>query len=185
MTQATRKVAVPLLRRLIELDQQTSRAYYEMGQLLAAIQRDKLHELLGFDSFSHLVEEELSFTAGTAGGYARMYRRFRELKYTKTEAHALLYEFGLRDVCTYLEEATKKVGMRTVRKKIKQIREDRIQINFTIGGLQREFIEDALIEFGAERSGERLLHSSVAFINIVEAARKGKGATRRQLQAVA
>ena len=51
-----------LLDKLIVLDDQTTGAYYEMGQILAAISSTKLYDVLGYNSMSHLVEEELSFT---------------------------------------------------------------------------------------------------------------------------
>lgn len=175
MTEATRKAAVPILNRLRELDQQTTKAYYEMGQLLCAIRRDKLYEQLGYDTFSMLIEEELSFSHGTAGQYIIMYTRFQQLGYTKKEALALLYECGYTDVCRYLHQAERKVSIRAVRKRIQEMRAEFVQINFGLTKKDYQLVKRVLIEYGADPKEGRLMHASRALTNMAKSARKGDG----------
>lgn len=162
-----------LLDKLIELDQQTSGAYYEMGQILSAIRRDKLYDVLGYESMAHLVEEELSFSLGTAGRYAATYDHFKRLGYTKNQALDIMYEYGFSNVSDYLPKAKNKVSKATVGRHIRKMLEENVQINFQYSAADYRVLEQALIQHGAVRSDTgRLLHSSEALLDIVRSSGK-------------
>lgn len=170
----TRQYAEKLLDRLIELDDTMTAAYYELGQILSAIEHGKLWEILEYQSMAHLVEEELSFTSNTASKYWHTYRHFKRLKYTKLEAIGLIREFSFTRIAEYLPNAQAKVGTRAVRTQIEKILANHRQLNFTVNAEQYEVVQRALRKHGASKSDAgRWEHSSEAFVDIMkEAARK-------------
>jgi hypothetical protein len=168
------KQAKALLDRLIALDYQTVEAYYEMGSLVSAIQHGNLYELIGYSSIKHLVEEELTFTPTTAYKYAKMYRRFRQLKYTKLEAINLLRKFGLTPVSVVLRQLKDKVGERAFKKRVESI--DMHILNFQLTSAEMEIAHQILQQFGARQSGERWIDSSHAFMSMIEVLRETKKA---------
>lgn len=162
----SKKQAYALLDRLIELDYQTVEAYYDMGSIVSSMQHGKLYELIGYNSISEMVGEELTYTASTAGKYAKMYRRFRELKYLKHEAVGLLKKFGLTHMCDVLPGMVNKIGKRAIKKRIDAI--DQHQINFTVTQKELDKTHAALKKLGAEQSDQgRWLNSSEAFMHMV------------------
>jgi hypothetical protein len=164
-----------LLDRLISLDEQVAGAFYEMGQLLSAIEHGKLWDILGYQSFAHLIEEELSFTSGTAGKYYHTYRHFKRLGYTKVESLGLISEFSFSRVAEYVAQASTKVGKRAVSNAIDVLLANKRQVNFTVSGDDYELVSRALRKNGAHEAPEtgRMLGATPAFMTIIkEAARK-------------
>lgn len=163
-----------LLDRLVSLDEQVTGAFYEMGQLLSAIEHGKLWEILGYESFSHLIEEELSYMSGTAGKYLHTYRHFKRLHYTKVEALAMISEFSFTRVAEYICQASTKVGQRAIRNAIQVNLDNKKQINFTVNKAEHELVKRVLRAHGAvESDSGRWESSTSAFMDIVkEASRK-------------
>jgi len=162
-----------LLDKLINLDMQTTGAYYSMGQILHSMFQSNLHEVLGYESFVHLVEEELSFSPSTAHGYRNMYARFRELNYNKIEALKLLNTFGITSLNRVLPKMKTKLGVRGVKTRIEEY--DFHQINFTLTAKQLEEVHRALKKEGAEITDRgRVLHSTDALMAIVKEANSRK-----------
>lgn len=176
MSMSPKEYAANLLDRLISLDDQVTGAFFEMGQILSAVEHGKLWDQLGYQSFAHLVEEEMSFTSGTAGKYLHTYRHFKRLGYKKTEALDLIREFSFTRVAEYLAQAKDKVGKRAVANAIAKNLENKKQLNFTVNAEQYETVKRALRAHGAEQSeGGRWDHSSDAFVDIMkDAARRPK-----------
>jgi len=174
MSQMSPKVyAENLLDRLISLDEQVTGAFFEMGQILSAIEHSKLWDVLGYESFGHLVAEELSFTTSTASKYYNTYRNFKRLGYNKTEALDLIKTFSFTRVAEYLIGATQKVGKRAIANKIEQLLENRRQINFTLNKEDYALVEKALEDHGAEVTDNgRWMHSSEALVDIAKEAIK-------------
>jgi hypothetical protein len=170
----TKQYAENLLDRLISLDDQMTSAFFEMGQILSAIEHGKLYEILGYESFAHLIEEEMSFTSGTAGKYFHTYRHFKRLGYNKTEALAMIKDFSFTRVAEYVSQATTKVSKRAVANAIQRNLDNKRQINFTVNAEEYELVQQALHKNGADITDTgRWLHSSEAFIGIIkDAARK-------------
>lgn len=166
--------ATRLLTRLIELDQQQQRAYYEMGQILSAIDNSDLWDVLGFDSMTHMIEDQLSFTPTTARRHMNTYRHFKRLKYTKAEALDLLYEFGINMMSAVLPAADTKLGVRAVQNRVDEIKGKGSIINFWLTNEEREEALTVLKSYGCEVDPETgyMTHSSDAFISLVRAAKR-------------
>ena len=147
MTTKTRKYAESLLDNLIDLDHQTTGAFYEMGQILSAIQQHKLWDTLGYTSFTNLIEEELSFTASTASRYASLYTNLRRLHYNKAESLKLLQKVGFTHLSAVLPQMTTKIGRRAINRRVKDL--DVHQINFTVTQAELDKLHKALIKMGA------------------------------------
>jgi hypothetical protein len=163
MTQNPDRFAIQLLDRLVELDKQVTSAYYEMGRLLSSLRRDKLYELIGYDSMAELVEEELSFTYSTACRYIMVYDHFQRLKYTKSEAINAINEFGLRHMTQILPKLNQKAGIRALKNRVAEIGDT--QISFWMHESEMEELRQALIKMGAsELDTGRLSHSSEAVL---------------------
>jgi hypothetical protein len=174
-TMSPKQYATNLLDRLISLDEQVTGAFFEMGQILSAIEHSKIWDILGYESFAHLVEEEMSFTSGTAGKYYHTYRHFKRLGYNKSEALGLIKTFSFTRVAEYLSQAQTKVGTRAVGNAIKKILENKRQINFTVNKEQYEVINRVLRQHGAKQSeGGRWEHSTEAFVDAMKTAEKPK-----------
>lgn len=164
---ATKDYAAKLLDRLRELDYQTIEAYYDMGSIISSMRYGKLYDLLGYDSMTHLVVEELTFGPSTASRYASMFNHFRRLHYVKQEAVDLLQKFGLTHMADVLPKMTSKMGQRAIKNRIDAL--DQHQINFTLTQKQLEKTHRALVKNGARQSEEgRWLNSSEAFMEMVE-----------------
>ena len=158
-----------LLDRLIELDQQTQSAYYEMGQLLSAIKNNKLYELLGYNSFKEIVEEELSFTDSTAARYANTYDHFRRLHYTKKEALDMIQMFGYTHMADILPTVNDKIGKRAIRTRIDKL--GKHQVNFMLNDQQYDTFLQTFESLGAEYSESgRMVNSSEVFLALLKAA---------------
>jgi len=175
MSLSQKQYATNLLDRLISLDDQVTGAFYEMGQILSAIEHGKLWEMLGYESFAHLVEEEMSFTSGTAGKYYHTYRHFKRLGYNKTEALELIRSFSFTRVAEWAAKAKVKVSKRAVGNAIKKILENKHQINFTVNKDQYEMVNRVLRAHGAEQSDSgRWLYSTDAFVDAMKVADRPK-----------
>lgn len=156
-----------LLDRLISLDEQVTGAYFEMGQLLSAIEHGKLWELLGYESFRHVVEEELSFSPNTAAKYLHTYRHFKRLGYTKTESLAMISEFSFTRVSEYVVQAKAKAGIRSIRNAIQRNIENHRQINFTVNKDDYDLICQVLSDHGAfQRDSGRWEGTTDALIDV-------------------
>lgn len=170
-----REYAGNLLDRLISLDDQVTGAFFEMGQILSAIEHGKLWEQLEYQSFAHLVEEEMSFTTGTAGKYLHTYRHFKRLGYNKTEALELIRSFSFTRVAEWAANAKQKVSKRAVGNAIQKLLENKRQLNFTVNKEEYELVNRVLRAHGAEISnGGRWLHSTEAFIDAMKTADRPK-----------
>ena len=178
------KYAREILDKLVDLDKATTAAFYDMGQLLSAIRHGKLYELLGYESMKHLIEEELSYTASTAYRYLYAYRHFRRLKYTKTEALALLGEFGFTHMLDVLPSMTAKAGERAIRNRIDALDEN--QINFTITNNELQECNEALAKMGGYQSAAtgRWANSSEAVMEMVRQVNEAKSYPTQKLHAV-
>jgi hypothetical protein len=164
--ESTTQYAKKLLDRLIELDYQTVEAYYDMGSIISSIQHGKLYKLLEYNSMTHLIEEELTYTPSTAFKYGQMFRHFRRLRYLKHEAVELLKKFGLTHMCEILPKMKDKIGVRAIKNRINAI--DDHQINFTLTSAQLDLAHEALKKMGAMKAdGGRWLNSSEAFMHMV------------------
>ena len=173
MKQSAKTHASALLDRVIELDKLTMGHYYEMGQLLSSIAYGKLWDVLGYESFPHLVEEELSFTTGSAFRYAHLYRNFRRLSYNKTESLNLLNEFGLTHMAEYLATAKQKVGSRAVGNRIAEIIARRQQVNFTLTREQHQEMLRIMGKLGLEKGPSgRFRNSSETFVEMLSLCNK-------------
>jgi hypothetical protein len=162
-----------VLDRLRSLDDQVTGAFFEMGQILSGIEHGKLWELLGYQSFGHLVEEEMSFTAGTAGKYYHTYRHMKRLGYTKSESLDLIRSFSFTRIAEWSAKAKIKVGKRAVGNAIQKILENKHQINFTVNKEEYELINRVLKAYGAEQSESgRWLNSTPAFVDAMALAEK-------------
>lgn len=170
-----------LLDRLIELDHQTVEAYYDMGSIISSMQHGELYKLIGYSSMRELIDEELSYTPSTGYKYAIMYRRFRQLKYTKIEAMKLLKKYGISHVYQVLREIKDKIGDRAFGNRVKAI--DVHIIGFQLTGEQLALAHEVLKKFGAMKKNERWEHTSEAFIAILEQA-TGNNARKPKLVAV-
>lgn len=160
-----------LLDKLIVLDDQTTGAYYEMGQILSAINHNKLYDILGYSSMTHLVEEELSFTPSTAHRYASLFRHLRRLHYNKTESLALMKKCGFTHLSDILPNINSKMGERAIRKRIQELNQN--QINFTVTDKELSQTHQALTKMGALRTdGGRYLNSSQAFMDMIREVNK-------------
>ena len=180
MSMSQKQYAVNLLDRLISLDDQVTGAFFEMGQILSAIEHGKLWEMVGYESFAHLVEEEMSFTSGTAGKYLHTYRHFKRLGYNKTEALDLIRSFSFTRVSEWAAKAKVKVSKRAVGKAIQKILENKHQINFTVNKEEYEMINRVLRAYGAEQNESgRWMNSTPAFVDAMALAER-----KPQLKAV-
>jgi hypothetical protein len=169
MSKIAKDHATKLLDRLIDLDQTTMMAYYEMGQLLSSIEHGKLYDLLGYNSMKALVEEELSFTASTSQRYLHTYRRFRRLKYTKLEALNLINEISFTRMSEWLKTAKQKAGVRAILRQLEAT--SRHQINFSLTNEQYSDVADVLFDFGANIDDHgRLIGSTEAFVTAMKSA---------------
>ena len=163
--------AASLLDRLVNLDEQVTGAFYEMGQILSGIEHGRLWELLGYQSFTHLVEEEMSFTSGSAGKYLHTYRHFKRLSYNKTEALELIRSFSFTRVAEWASKANIKVSKRAVGNAIKKMLENKHQINFTVNKAEYEMINRVLLGHGAELGDNgRWTYSTGAFVDAMKSA---------------
>ena len=155
-----------LLDTLIGLDQQTTRAYYEMGQLLHSFNTGRLFEVLGYESFKHMVEEELTFSVATAQHYTRLYAESKRLKYTKPETLKLLREHGFTQLSRVLPSLKQKLGTRAIKTRIDAL--DMHQINFTLTTAELTEVHAALAALGATQTDNgRYLRSTEAFMEMV------------------
>lgn len=129
--------------------------------------------MLGYQSFAHLVEEEMSFTSGTAGKYLHTYRHFKRLGYNKTDALDLIKTFSFTRVAEYMAQAQAKVGKRAVANAIQKNLENKRQINFTVNKEEYALVNRVLRQHGAAQSESgRWEHSTEAFIDVLRDADK-------------
>jgi hypothetical protein len=164
----TQAYASSLLDQLVQLDQFTQHAFYEMGRILTAISRDKLYKIIGFPSMTALIEEELSFTPSTAGAYIKLYKNCKRLQYSDKEAVGIINEFGLRHLNAILPKEDKKLGTRAIANRVKAL--DEKQFTIWVHKKEYEEIEDAMLKMGGmkEESG-KWKNSSEALLNMARA----------------
>lgn len=160
---ATKDFAAQLLDKLRQLDQESMRHFYEMGQMLHSFKVDKLYKLLGYDSFQAMIEEEMSFGVTTAHNYANTYKHFKRLGYTAKESHELLYEFGIRRMSQILPELKDKIGVRAMRNRVENSKQ---VISFWLDPAEHDEVMKALIAMGGEISetGYSLQNSSASLL---------------------
>lgn len=174
-TDAALGYAKKILDRLIELDRLTVGHYFEMGQMIGSLEHGKLWDALGYKSMAHLVEEELSFSTGTAYRYMHCYRNSRRLGYNKSETLTLLEEYGITRTGDYLAQAKTKQGMRAIKAKMEELK-TRHQINFTLTAGQYAKTLRVMRELGVETGPSgRFVNSSEKFMEIVDIAAKEVG----------
>ncbi len=167
MTDKTLAYANKILDRLIELDAETISLHYDMGQLLYAIFAGQLWNIMNYDSFAHMVEEELSFAPTTAHSYRKMYGHFKRLSYNKEKALQLIKKFSYTQMSRVMPQMKSSMGDRAIKARIAGL--DQNQINFTLTNAQLAAAHKALHALGATRSEEgRYKHSSEAFMSMVK-----------------
>lgn len=159
--------ATKTLDALIELDKQTTAAYYDMGRLLTAIKLSKLWDVLGYDSLKDLIEEELSFTYGTANVYMKTYSHFTRLNYHRTEALNMMEQFGMIHMCKVLPKLSTKIGVRAMKNRVAELNEN--QMTFWMNDKQQAEVSRALRAMGATYNPdtERWSGSSEALLSMV------------------
>lgn len=166
-----KKYVKDMLNNLIVLDGQTTGAYYEMGRILHSFREGKLHEVLKFDNFSQLVEEQLSYSPATAIRYSNLYMQFKRLHYTKSEALNLLIKYGMTHMLDVMPSMENKIGDRAIKVRIDNL--DQNQINFTLTGAELSECNRALARMGASRSDTgRWMNSSQALMDMVRQVNK-------------
>jgi len=164
-TQVGRQYAGELLDRLIELDATISAAYFDLGRILSAIEHSKLYDILDYSSLGHLIDEELSFTPATGFKYMRVFRKLRQLKYTKQEALSLFQDHSFTRVSDVLSTLTTKVGTRAMATRIAGL--DQHQINFTLTESEYTELVSVLKSRGAIVEHGRLQHSTDALLSLI------------------
>jgi hypothetical protein len=168
MQKSVKQHAGSLLDQLKEFDRATSNAYYEMGQLLSNLDRDDMVQVLGYDSFSALIEEELSYTQTTAMRYRDTYRHFRRLKIKKVEAVGMIQKYGYTHIARVLPKMKQGPGYkRTMAKLVKEDRRTHLQVNFQVTPKEKKQLEDLLLAYGAENKGRYLFGASTALMAVV------------------
>lgn len=174
-----RDQANSLLDSLIALDAEVHGAYYEMGQILSAIEHGGLWDVLEYDSLTHLVEEELSISPSQARRYMNTFRHFKRLGYNKSEALDLMSEFSFTNMSNYLPTAKDKVGKRAIKNAIARMIEEHKQINFQLAGDDLRLLVEVLQSFGAEYTDTgRLMNSSDALMSLARSSLPVKNPTR-------
>ncbi len=170
-TKYTKGYATGFLDKLVVLDKTTNAAYYEMGRLLSAISKNSLWDLMGYDSFPHMVNEELSFAPGTAHHYVNLYNNLRRLKYNKAESLNLLHEHSMTRLLDVLPPINAKLSSRALGKRIADL--DSKQLNFMITSKELTEANRALTKLGATVSKTgRNEHMSEAFMTMVREVNK-------------
>ena len=143
-----KQYAEQLLDTLKELDRITHESYYEIGRLLYSFKNEDLYELLDYESFKKMVEEELSFSYSVACKYANLYGQFRRLKYNRTEAIDVMEKFGARNLAKVLSKTNDKLGARALRNRIEAL--DEYQMSFWMRGPEYDEVVKALEFCGVE-----------------------------------
>ena len=175
--------AKKLLDSLIEYDKRTQAAYYEMGRILYSLRQGKLYDILGYDSMSHMVEEELSFTSGTAFSYIGLYREFARLNYHKLEAINMLQQFGMKHMYKVLPKLKTKIGVRAMKKRGDDI--DEKQLTIWLHEKEYNEVAEALEMVGGMRDDTgRWKNSSEAILELARAVNK-KGGKKTPLKVAA
>jgi hypothetical protein len=168
---ADKKYVANLLDKLVELDVTTVGAYYEMGRILHSFKQGDLHDILGYETFAHMIDEELSFSPATAHSYSSLYRHFQRLHYNKAESLDLLRKFGKTHLAEVLPGVTTKIGTRAIKTRIDNLGHN--QINFTLDNAELAEAQRALQKMGATKSDTgRYLNSSEAFLDMVREVNK-------------
>lgn len=165
-----------LLDQVVQLDHQTSRAYYDMGKLLVAIRDSQLYELLDYPTFNAMIEAELSFSTNTASKYACMYDHFRRLKYSKIEALQLITNCGYTKLSKILPSLDTKLGVRAIKNRVDSI--DEHQINFTFTTAEYQIVIQALKQHGAyqDSQSKRYANISIALLDLITNTTRKKAA---------
>jgi hypothetical protein len=172
--------AAKLLDRLMMLDAEVHGAFYEMGQILSALEHGNLWDVLGYDSFANLIDEELSISTSQAYRYLHTFRHFRRLGYNKTESLALMAEFSFTHMSKVLPSVNQKIGKRAIGNAIGKMLEQSKQINFQLNSTDLSLLVKVLQKYGAEPTDTgRLMNSSGALMELVRAVE-----ARPQLKAV-
>lgn len=168
---ADKKYVANLLDKLVELDVTTVGAYYEMGRILHSFKQGNLHDIIGYESFAHMIDEELSYSPATAHSYSSLYRHFQRLHYNKAEALDLLRKFGKTHLAEVLPALSAKIGSRAIKTRIDNLGHN--QINFTLDNDELSQAQQALTKMGAMKSDNgRYLNSSEAFMDMVREVNK-------------
>lgn len=166
-TQTTKQYAQQLLDSLKELDRMMVRAYYEMGRILTSIADNNLYDLLGYDSLTAMIEEELTFAPTSGSSYMKLYRELRRLKYNKTESIKLLETFGMRHLLEVLPKLNTKVGARAIKNRVDEL--DRHQFTFWMHGDDYLEVLEALEKYGLYMKNDRMMNSSEALAALARA----------------
>lgn len=165
-TKYTQGYANKILDQLIDLDVATNVGYYEMGRLLSAISKNTLWDIMGYESFPHMVSEELSFASGTANHYVSLYDNLRRLKYNKTESLKLIQEHSMTRLVDVIPSINAKISSKALGKRIADL--DTKQLNFMVTSKELAEAQRALAKLGATMSKTgRRQHSSEAFMTMI------------------
>jgi hypothetical protein len=167
MSKAAEQGASAMLDMLKKLDKTVNAAYYEMGCILTAL-ADGVYDVLGYESFSHLVEDELSFTPSAAHSYMRLYKDLKRLKYNKKESLDLIDTFSKTNLVQVLPHLKDKVSKTVMKNRIAKLGVH--QVNFMLDTAEYAEMEQALDSLGVTLSTTgRRMHSSDAFMSMCRA----------------
>jgi hypothetical protein len=153
-----------LLDQLKELDRLVHRAYFEMGRILSALKHHKLWDVLGYESFQHMIEEELTVTPSTCHCYIAVYDHSRRLKYTDKETVNNIEEIGLRVLSRLLPTMKEKIGVRALANRKEQLERS---VSFWLTPDEMYELESLLIDHGLVIENGRWKNSTEAFMALV------------------
>lgn len=165
--------AATLLDELVGIDREVTRGYYDMGRILHVFREDKLWNVLGYESWTAMVDEELSFSVSTACKYADTYKRFKELKYNQQEALDLIAEFSFTGCAKVLKDQKQKIGKRAMRNRLEEYPWH--QLNFMLDTETYDKWDEVYFAFGGvyDENGHRE-NSREIFNTVLDAAMNKK-----------
>ena len=166
MTKSTKEQARFMLDQLKELDRLVHRAYFEMGRLLNAFKTHKLWEVLGYNSWKAMVEEELSCSVSTAARYSQVYDNLKRLKYDQKESLQMIEVLGLRTLSKLLPSMQVKMSLTALRHKKEKLNRC---IAFWVSPEDEALIEEVLTHYGLRIEEGRWMNSSEALLALVAA----------------
>ena len=168
MDKTTKQQARFMLDQLKELDRLVHRAYFEMGRLLNAFKTHELWKVLGYTSWTQMVQEELSCSISSAAKYSNVYGHLKRLKYSQKESLQMIEVLGLRSLSKLLPSMKVKISLTQMQHKKESLKRC---IAFWVSPEQEAWLEDILVDYGMVIENGRWEHSSEALITLIESAK--------------
>lgn len=169
MTDTTKQQAQLMLDQLKELDRLVHRAYFEMGRLLNAFRTHELWKVLGYKSWTAMVEEELSCSLSTAARYSTVYGHLKRLKYNQKESLQMIEVLGLRSLSALLPSMKVKMNLSTLKHKKEVLNRC---VAFWVSPEDEALIENVLKQYGLIVHDNRWINSSEALLALMAAKEK-------------